>query len=586
MDVFNIFKLKILDLLKKLPIKISDNILSTINFQVNAPKEKKFGDLSTNVALVLSKALNLNPVEFAQNIADKLLVTEKSIIEDIDIVSPGFINIYLCDSFYYQVLNTIVTKNMNNGLKEIGNNRSINIEYVSANPTGPMHIGHGRGAVIGDVLANLYSFLGYSVTKEYYINDAGNQIVALAMSVYYRYCEILEKNIEKPQEFYPGNYIKDIAKAIIKKDQDKWLNNSNIKETQSYFSEFSIAYVMKVIKKDLSLLNVEHNVFSSEKEISNEDAYNSLKKELFEKDLIYYGTLEAPKADKKNNQELQNYDNDKMLLFRTSKFGDDTDRVVEKKDGTRTYFANDMVYHYNKLKRSTSLVDVLGVDHKGYEKRLKAIVNALSDVEDSLSIVFTEMVNLLKDGKPFKMSKRAGNFLTLEEVLKHVPKDAFRIIMISRSNNSTLDLDVANISSNNENNPVYYIQYAYARINSVINKAKEVFSDITEENILSADATLLKESYEIAVIKELSLYQKTLRTSLQTNNVHLIFLYLVSISQSIHSLWNAGKNNSNLKFINESNKNLTNSRLLLLLACKIIMFDLFSIIGIEKPEKM
>lgn len=585
MDVFHIFKLKILDILKKLPIKIADNIVSSINFQVNVPKEKKFGDLSTNIALVLSKALNLNAVELAQNIADKLLVTEKSIIEDIDIVSPGFINIYLSNALYYQVLNSILSNNINNGLKEIGNNNSINIEYVSANPTGPMHIGHGRGAVIGDVLANLYRFFGYSVVKEYYINDAGNQIKALSLSVYYRYCETLGHTIEKPQEFYPGLYITEIAQAIIKKEKDKWLN-SNINEVINYFGEFSITYIMKIIKKDLSLLNIEHDVFSSEKEIANENEYTILKQNLESKDLIYFGILEPPKGSKNNTIKGQDNDDSKMLLFRTSKFGDDIDRVIEKKDGTRTYFANDIVYHYNKLKRSNNLIDILGSDHKGYEKRLKAVVSALSNNEGSLNTVFIEMVNLLKDGKPFKMSKRAGNFLTLEEVLKYVPKDAFRIIMISRNNNSTLDLDVSSISSKNENNPVYYIQYAYARISSVINKAKEVFEDLNEEKILLADITLLKESYEIIVIKELSLYQKTLKTALQTNNVNLIFLYLVSIAKSIHSLWHSGKNDNNLKFINESNKNLTTARLSLLLSCKRVMFDLFNIIGIEKPEKM
>lgn len=582
MDIFNVFKLKIIDIIKKLPLKIDEKVdLSLI--QVTAPKEEKFGDLSTNAALVLSKILCINTLELAQSIADKLLVVEKSSIADIDIIKPGFINISLNNNYWYQVLDAALNNADKFGWEDIGKQQKINIEYVSANPTGPMHIGHGRGAVIGDVLANLYSFFGYSVTKEYYVNDAGNQIKGLALSVYYRYCEKLGKDVEKPQDFYPGDYIIETATKLIDKEGNKWLNRE-ITEIILYFGSFAINYMMELIREDLVLLGIKHDIFSSEKEVSNDNVYNTLKQELLDKKLLYMGVLEPPKGTK---AKVVEEDKIPSLLFRTSKFGDDSDRVVEKRDGSKTYFANDILYHDNKIKRGFNLmIDLLGVDHKGYQKRLQAAVKALSGGKSNLEVVFTELVNLLKDGAQVKMSKRAGTFITLREVLEEVPKDAFRIMMLSRSNTSALDFDLATISEKSEKNPVYYLQYAYARINSVFNKAKEIFTDLNEDEILASDKTLLKHEKELLVIKALASYPKLLKSALTNNNVHLIFVLLLNITKSIHALWSAGKTNVNLRFIVESNKNLTLSRLSLLLASKKIMFTLFHIIGIDEPKQM
>ncbi|MGV3278304.1 arginine--tRNA ligase [Rickettsiales bacterium LUAb2] len=585
MDIFNDFKLSIENILKKLPMK-SKTPLDLSLIKVEQPKDPKFGDISTNVAMVLSKAYDLSTFDLAHNIADLLLKFEADNIADVNLVKPGFINITLKPKYWHKLLNQALIKGNKLGYENLGEGKKINIEYVSANPTGPLHIGHGRGAVIGDILANLYDFMGYQVTKEYYINDAGNQVEGLGKSVYFRYCEELGLDADKPEDFYPAEYVRDIAKKIIKNDDKKWLN-SDKSEAVAYFKDIAIAENMQSIKQDLQLLGINHDLFSSERAIATDELYGKLESELTKQNLIYIGTLPKPKGVKLTKEEEQEEARNQKL-FKTSDFGDDIDRALEKKDGSRTYFASDILYHYNKYQRGfNKMIDILGVDHKGYKKRLVASVSAISAKEADLEIVFTELVNLLKEGKPVKMSKRAGNFVTLREVLEEINSDVFRFLMISRSDESLLDIELDNLAEKNDKNPVYYVQYAYARINSVVSKAKEEYKEVDDlKFLINLNKDALKHKDEINVIKALSLYPKYLKNALQNNNVHLLYLILVIIAKSIHTLWSSGKTDKDLRFIIEGNKNLTLTRLSLLVATQKIMLALFKVIGISNPERM
>ncbi len=576
MDFYEYFHKKINLLLQNLlnEKEIKDDI-NKINFTVESPKNSDHGDISTNIAMVCAKYFSTNPMILAEEFSKKISDFEE--VKNVSFVKPGFINIILHDSFWQNSLKDILKLEKNyakNSEKDI----SINIEYVSANPTGPLHIGHGRGAVVGDILANVFIYLGYKVTKEYYINDAGAQINTLVNSFYFRYMECLNKDIEQPNKdnFYPGEYLIESAKKLASKDGDKWIDISKSENTR-FLKQFILNDMLNLIKKDLELINVKHDVFVSEAEVSSEKEYKRVIDKLTNIDLIYKGILNPPKG-----KQIEDFEPREQLLFKSSSFGDDTDRPLEKSSGERTYFANDMVYHNYKVERGfNKMILVLGADHIGYVKRISALVSAMSNYKSSLNAICCQLVSILNNGQVFKMSKRAGTFVTISDVVDVIGKDAFRFLMITRKNDVSLDIDIAKIKEQNADNPVFYIQYSYARACSVL---RNYGFEKTIENKL--DFSLLNSKEELNLIKNLLQLPKCLKVTLANNDPHKIYLYLMDIARSFHVLWNKGKEDSNMKFIIDNNQILTLSRLSLVHAFKIIMENLFDILGIDNVENM
>lgn len=604
--------------------------LEKIQVHLELPREKSFGDLSTNVALVNAKAFKTPPYQLAEALCSELMRNFGAKIATAEVVKPGFINLTLPSSYWHLVLKTIQAQGISFAQEDLSEGETVNIEYVSANPTGPMHVGHGRGAVIGSVLAKLYQFWGYQVTQEYYINDAGNQINVVANSLWYRYAQLVQIPCEAPEEFYPGEYLVEAAQAL-KAQYGLELTSLEPSQRTSTLRNFATFYMLDIIKADLQELGVKHDNFVSEEAISSPEAYAAVKAELFEKDLLYYGTLGKPKAEALKGSQPEDElpqggpnqtenapilsaaqtsqpealpalssnltrqggvgsNSSSMgaenLIFRSTRYGDDSDRVIEKTDGSRTYFANDIVYHKNKLDRKYGiLIDLLGADHKGYKRRLESAVLALSGGQVGLVTVFTEMVNLFREGTAVRMSKRAGNFVTLRSVLDEISADAFRIIMLSRSSSTVIDFDLHSVYENTESNPVYYLQYAYVRVNSVLRNVEAVFPSFKEE-LTAPDLSLLTHPAELELIKQLAVCPKFLKTALLNNNVHLIYVLMMGIAKKLHTLWGVGTKDASLRFVQKNNKNLTFARLSLLIAAKSIMHGLFSLIGVSKPEKM
>lgn len=642
MDITQLIVTEINKIVKNLFPTLPAEVRSSLHIQVDPPKDKRMGQLATNVAMILAKPLALPPIEVAQRISQALrqmtvnsfnvafsnknaseLVhpaepssegEQSNVPRDpkhslelfftrVEVVKPGFINLDLSLAVWHKWLALILNEKelfaapkierssltCVEGLELTPEVKRVNIEYVSANPTGPMHVGHGRGAVIGDVIANLYTFFGKEVTREYYINDAGVQIDVLTRSLYYRYLILCEVEAKVPQDFYPGEYLVDAAKDLKAQVGQDYCTCPE-QEALSAMRPYAIDYMLNLIKTDLEALGVKHDIFVSEQSIASQENYDQLKEELMKTGLLYYGTLEQPKSSKAKVNTLENIEGQNIppaLLFRSTKYGDISDRVVEKADKTRTYFANDILYHKDKLARKYDLlIDVLGADHKGYRQRLEAATLALSNGGVNLVTLFTELVNLFKSGSAVRMSKRAGNFVTLRSVLDEISTDAFRIIMLSRNNSSVIDFDLTSVFEKNESNPVFYIQYAYVRINSVLNNAELEFPEFSKQKISLEKLELLTNPAELELIQQLAIVPKTLRTALKTHNAHLVYLLLNTTAKKVHTLYGLGSKDKNLRFICNDNKNLTFARLSLLLATKYIMLCLFNLAGISKPEKM
>lgn len=575
MNFFDVFSKKILSILEKLQLNHSN-----IRFTVEIPKSSNYGDLSTNVAMVYAKALNKTPLELAEIIKAEILKFPE--IEKVEVVKPAFINLYIKNTFWQDAFKDCVMQGENFGKINIGKKEKINIEFVSANPTGPLHIGHARGAVVGDVLASIYKYLGYDVTREYWINDAGSQITTLGKSLYFRYLEQLGQadKFEKSAEFYPGEYLIPVAKKIVAKDSNKWLQ-AKTDEWLPYFKKVAIAEMLLLIKEDLATLGIKHDVFSSELEIANDAGYKKVVNKLTEKKLIYKGTLGVPKGKVAEDFQVR-----EQVLFKSTEFGDDEDRALEKSNGERTYFAGDVIYHYNKINRGFNrLINVLGADHIGYLKRLTAVVKALSNNTVPYHIIFTQLVNILENGKPLRMSKRAGNFIILQDLIKEVGKDILRFMMITRKHGVAIDLDLAKIKEQSNDNPVFYIQYAYARINSVLENAKkEINYDVAA--LKQANLTLLSDKAEIDLMKNVLKLPRVLEVTIAEDDPHKIYLYLMEVTKSFHHLWNKGKESENLRFIVPTNQILTIARLSLLLQTSIVIKSMLLLLGINIKEKM
>jgi arginyl-tRNA synthetase len=541
---------------------------SIANFIVESPSNRAHGDIYTNVAMVLGKHEKKNPIEIAKVLAKEFELFDE--VLSVEVAGPGFINIRLKAGVWHGILRQINELKTEFGDLDIGNNQAVNVEFVSANPTGPLHIGHARGAVFGDVLANLLKKVGYKVTKEYYINDAGAQIDTLVKSVYLRYREALGEKITIEKGLYPGEYLKPIADDLAKKYGKELLNNQD----NPIIRDYTLSYILELIKEDLNLLGVSHDIFTSEYELQKSGKIEESIKRLSNKGLVYEGYLEKPKG-----KESENWTSRKELLFRSTQFGDDVDRALKKEDGSWTYFASDIAYHADKISRGFSnMIVELGSDHGGYIKRLKAVVSALSDNQAKIEVKLHNIVNFFKNGKPVKMSKRSGNFLTARDIVEEVGKDITRFIMLTRKNDMVLDFDFAKVKEQSKDNPVFYVQYAHARAHSLMRNAPKELPEV--------DVSLLKTDGELFLIKTLAKWPDVVEISARLCEPHRITFYLLEVAEVFHVLWGYGKSDLNMRFILENNSSLTAARIFLVQALAHIIASGLSIFNIEPLEEM
>ena len=577
MNIFDIYldKIKkVLDTLSKKDEIVLPEKLDGINAEI--PPAKFDCDISTNVAMVLSKANQKSPIDLG-NIISKSLVESDNMIEKAEVVKPGFININLKPEFWSNFSKEILdnSKSFGKNSKEEKNNYLV--EFVSANPTGPLHVGHCRGAILGDVISNVLLFNNHKVTKEYYVNDYGNQIINFTKSVYFRIREILfnEKFPIENEDLYPGDYLIDFAKNITTEQKD--LNFENYEKISTQLTHLSIEQALKLIKKNLSSLGIEHDNFVSEKKLVENNEVQDVIKFLTENNFVYSGKIKAPEGE-----DNKNWIEREQLLFKSTDFGDDKDRALQKSDGSWTYFASDVAYHKNKLDRKYDyLINILGADHAGYIKRITSSVDALSKTNNKLICKVSQLVKLIKDNKPFKMSKRKGDYITVDDLISEVGKDATRFIMLNRSSDVELDFDFDNVIEKSKDNPLYYVQYAYARISSVFRHiGKDINSDL---NVQNYNFKYSKE--EIKILKKISEWPKCIDASCKKLEPHRIPSFLYELSSEFHSYWNLGKDNPEKRFINE-NKEISDDKLVFLKNISNLIKSGMSIVGVSTPEKM
>jgi len=545
--------------------------LQGVNLEI--PPEQFNFDLSCNIAMVLGKKNKINPKTLALKLKD-IFLTKINNFSEIDIAGPGFLNIKLSKSALLNNIETIINNN-----EVYGSNKSsetYNIEFVSANPTGPMHVGHCRGAIYGDVLANLLNFNGNEVTKEYYINDYGNQIKNFVESVYLRIIEIkYKKEFPKKENLYPGLYIKDIALKIIKDFSN--LDFNHFEKNFEFLKKESLKLSMELIKNDLKLLGISHDKFFSETEIVNKDLVNRAVKILKDKNFVEYGYLQPPKGDTN-----ENWKKTKRLIFKSTHFGDDTDRALQKNDGSWTYFANDVAYHMDKVNRKyKNLINILGADHTGYIKRITAAVSALSDNKVNLNCKVCQLIKLYKNGRPFKMSKRAGDFISAQDLLNEVDKDSIRFMMLNRSNDVELDFDFEKVKEKTKENPVFYVQYAFARINSL---HRSLNIDLNSKVLLKEKNFELNTNEE-KILRKIFEWPKIIESASKNFELHKIPYYLYELSILFHSYWSKGNEDKNYKFI-EDNKIKRIEILAIIKLVTIVLQNGMKILGVSLPKTM
>ncbi|MEM6759630.1 MAG: arginine--tRNA ligase [Pseudomonadota bacterium] len=518
--------------------------LATDNVTVEPPRDPAHGDMATNAAMVLAKPAGKKPRDIAEALATELAQDDR--ITSADVAGPGFLNLRLAPVVWQQVVAAILAQGVDFGRSTMGQGLRVNVEYVSANPTGPLHVGHTRGAVFGDALASLLAFAGYDVTREYYINDGGAQVDVLARSVYLRYLEAHGQQVAFEDGTYPGDYLiavgqslKDkVGDAFVDKGEQFWL---------AEIREFATAAMMDLIREDLAALGVEMDVFFSEKSLYGTGRIEAALEDLQGKGLIYEGVLEPPKGKKPEDWEPR-----EQTLFKSTEHGDDVDRPVMKSDGSWTYFAPDIAYHYDKVTREfDALIDVFGADHGGYVKRMKAAVSALSGGTVPLDIKLTQLVKLFKNGEPFKMSKRAGTFVTLRDVVDQVGADVTRFHMLTRKNDAPLDFDFDKVLEQSRENPVFYVQYAHARGASVLRKAEEAGIAADEATLQGADLSLIAHEAELALAAKLAEWPRLVETAARSNEPHRVAFYLYDLASAFHSLWNRGNDVPELRFIQD-----------------------------------
>ena len=572
MNLFLDYQKKIFFSLKKLEkINIPKKIRS---FAVELPPKNQRADISCNVAMILAKANDTSPYNLAE-VIKKHLLSNFNEFKSIEIAGQGFININFHSSFWKNYLNEIIKLKLKYGSYKAAK-KKYNIEFVSANPTGPLHVGHCRGAILGDALSNLLKFNGNKVTKEYYVNDYGNQIKNFVYSVYYRILEIKEnKFFPNEKDLYPGDYIIDIAKKIIKDNHIK--NFSNFEKIYKKLSFESLKHSMQLITNNLNLLGISHNNFVYESELINKKMVDKTIKKLKKKNYIYKGKLKAPKGEQTKDWKIRN-----QLLFKSTKFGDDVDRPLQKADGSWTYFAGDLAYHSHKISRKfNALINILGADHSGYTKRIISATKAISDNKVNLICKVSQLVKLYKNGEPFKMSKRKGDYITVEDLIKEVGKDSVRFMMLSRSNDVELDFDFKKVTEKSKENPVFYVQYAYARINSVFKLLKLNL----DHKIKLNDKNSSLNVHEIEILKKISEWPRCVEISSNKLEPHRIPFYLYELVTLFHAYWNLGKDNEEFRFISRNKPN-NNLRLIILQALALVIRNGMSIMGVSTPKTM
>lgn len=578
MNIFKEFQNNIEDIITSLS---KDGKLPTDmelgNVTAEAPRDASHGDIATNAAMVLVKQARMKPRDIAEMIAEKLKAIES--VEEVEIAGPGFINIRLSAVFIQNQVGEILEHGIDYGRSDYGGNEKVNVEYVSVNPTGPLHVGHCRGAVFGDALATLLDHVGFDVTREYYINDAGGQIDVLARSTYIRYLEALGETIDEiPEGLYPGEYLIPVGVALADKFGDQWKGKPE-SEWLYPVRSFATDAMMDLIREDLNTLGIQHDVFFSELTLHENGGIQKGLEQLEEKGLIYTGVLEPPKGKLPDDWEER-----PQTLFKSTEFGDDVDRALKKSDGAWTYFAADVAYHSDKVDRGfNTLIDVWGADHGGYVKRVQSVVKALSDDRAALDVRLCQMVKLLRDGEPIKMSKRSGNFITLRDVVEEVGKDVVRFIMLTRKNDASLDFDFARVTEQSKDNPVFYVQYGNARVCSVLRKANEAFPDI---DISKADLSLLKDESELQLIKAMTNWPRIVESAALAREPHRISYYLYDLASEFHALWNKGNDRVDLRFIIDDNKEITLSRLAMITAFSKIIAAGLNILGVEPLNEM
>jgi arginyl-tRNA synthetase len=559
-------------------------------FVVEPPRDRALGDFAVNAAMVYAKDAKAGfgtPRALAQAVADALAADAD--VQSVEVAGPGFINIRVRPELYNRVLNQVLSNpaTFGRGVAQPGQGK-VNVEYVSANPTGPMHVGHGRGAVFGDALANLLAFAGRDVAREYYINDAGAQVDVLARSAFHRYREALGEAVGPvPEGLYPGDYMKPVGEALVRKygetlramPEAAWL--PMVRQT-------AIDMMMDMIRADLAALNIRHDVFFSERSLTlpdgGGDAVARAVAALRAKGLIYEGRLPPPKG-----QLPEDWEDREQTLFRSTQFGDDVDRPLMKSDGSYTYFASDIAYHGSKVERGyTDLIDVWGADHGGYVKRMAAAVKAISDGRAALDVKLCQLVKLMRDGEPVKMSKRAGDFVTLRDVIDEVGVDAVRFMMIFRKNDAPLEFDLAKVLEQSKDNAVFYVQYAHARAASTLRKAAESFpdADLGDASLARADLSLLSDPGERALIADIAQYPRLVEQAASAHEPHRIAFYLYDLASAFHSHWNRGKDEHGLRFINESNALLTMARLAMVRALMAVLASGLGVLGVSAPNEM
>ena len=551
----------------------TDHPLNTDGLVVELPRDESHGDLACNAAMVLSKQFRMKPRELAAVLAEKMKQLDD--VAAIDIAGPGFINIILKSGIWQKELTAILKADFEYGRSALGEGQAVNVEFVSANPTGPLHAAHGRGAIFGDALANLLSFCGFKVTREYYINDAGKQVDALARSALLRYREALgETGITIPDGLYPGEYLKDVGQALKQKYQDS-LKGQPEAVTLPIVRSFAIEAMMDGIKTDLMDLGIQMDIFSSERRLMKQGRVDEAINALTERKLVYRGVLEPPKGKVPDDWEER-----EQLLFKSSAFGDDTDRPLQKSDGSWTYFASDVAYHLDKLHRTGgTLINIWGADHGGYVKRMTAATQALSGKVDMLDVKLCQLVTVLDNGRPVKMSKRAGTFVTLRDVMDNVGADVMRFIMLTRRNDQTLEFDYAKVTEKSRENPVFYVQYAHARASSVLRQGSDVLN--FEPNL-----ALLHDIHELRLIKRLALWPSLVRAAAIMHEPHRVAFYLIDLASLFHGLWNAGRDNPALRFILESDVDLTRARLNLVAATARVLKTGLHLLSVQAPDEM
>lgn len=570
----------ILQIAKEQSVEIPQKKLDI--FTVEPCKEKKHGDLATNIAMVLCKDFKKRPQELAAFIESELNKDKQ--IKSAQIAGAGFVNMVLEKEVWIDFLSEILSQKELK-LPNLGKNEKINLEYASPNPTGPMHVGHTRGAIYGDVLANLLTKTGFDVTKEYYINDAGAQIITLVKSAYLRYEEATGKKITIPEGLYPSEYLIEIGQKLKEKYQNQLLEQKE-EEYLPLIRDFVVDSMMEMIKDDLAQLGIKHDVFSSEKKKLHESGkIDQAIKILQDQDLIYEGVLEAPKG-----KPIEDYSNKPQTLFKSTLFGDDTDRVVKKSDGTPTYLAGDIAYCLDKYERGfKKMILPLGFDHAGYVKRLSAVAKAVSGGEASVKVILCQMVKFMKNSKPLKMSKRSGNFITARQVIDEVGADVIRFIMLTRKNDAPFDFDLDQVLEQSKDNPIFYVQYAYARCSSVLRKLKEEIPELANLEISEIDKNILfnlKHDLEVDLIKKLANFYRVIEMSVVNFEPHRIAFYLQDLAANFHSLWNEGMKNNDLRFIIHDNKNLTKAKIYLIVALMRVISSALKIFNIEPLEEM